>query len=102
MSLKFTVLILLCVAALCVVTMADQVEARDGRWQTYTYGGFLCISDCLEHAQGCQIAQNQGFKNPRTCQQAPTLSQQEGCIAYMEEPWRDCWRDDDDREIAEW
>ncbi|MEO1207778.1 MAG: hypothetical protein AAFV45_15760 [Pseudomonadota bacterium] len=65
-----------------------------------SFGGYSCVDDCSEHAIGYLTAELRGFQNPKTCAQAPSVGQEEGCMVYFEDPYRGGTHDDDGREIV--
>ncbi|MEO1280759.1 MAG: hypothetical protein AAFV69_03385 [Pseudomonadota bacterium] len=79
--------------------MAGFVAVSSASAEVRSFGGYSCVDDCSEHAIGFLTAEEQGFRNPKTCDQALNVSQEEGCRVYFEDPYRGAETDDHGREI---
>ncbi|MDR2311676.1 MAG: hypothetical protein LBE54_11890 [Brucellaceae bacterium] len=63
-----------------------------------TFGGYSCTDDCSGHQAGYDWAESNGISSEFDCGGNST-SFEEGCKAYVEDPYRGSDEDDDGNEI---
>jgi hypothetical protein len=79
------------------VAVASLAHARE-------FGGYECTEDCSGHKAGYEWAEARGITDQMTCEgivlRSPNrTSFYEGCLAYVEDPYRGSDEDDDGDEI---
>ena len=65
-----------------------------------TYGGYQCMDDCSGHRGGFKWAREKQITDALECTGSNSLSFEEGCNVYLEDPDRDANADDDGNQLA--
>ena len=64
------------------------------------FGGYECTDDCSGHAAGYRWAERHNITNESDCPlNGNATSFYEGCLAYVEDPYRGADEDDDGDDI---
>ena len=80
------------VALLMGVSFCAVAELAGAKEQP-TFGGYFCEKNCLNHAEGYRWAEEFEIKRYSDCY-GLTMSFEEGCQAYVDDPYRGGNEDD--------
>ncbi len=69
--------------------------------QEKTFGGYDCTDDCSGHAAGYRWAEIHDVHYSSECPYGNSNSFYEGCLAYVDDPYRGADEDDNGEEIDE-
>nr|WP_284274644.1 hypothetical protein [Bradyrhizobium iriomotense] len=84
--------------ALALVAFATLISSRDARAREF--GGYDCTDDCSGHAAGYRWAEAHNVTSDSGCPlRGGAISFYEGCLVYVEDPFRGADEDDDGNDI---
>lgn len=86
-------------AILVLLLVAAMAPSSIGQSGIRTFGGHECTDDCQGHAAGYRWAEARNITDDRDCPPGNSNSFYEGCLAFVDDPYRGADEDDDGHPI---
>jgi hypothetical protein len=87
-------------AALTFALLSTLAFVHQATAQDRTFGGYQCKDECEGHSAGYKWAERKGIDDKGHCPYGNSKSFHEGCLAYVEDPARGPYEDDDGNPVG--